>query len=113
RGQCWMALDFENSVSRFDTQSDKFDISKPAPLWSYERNSTFGKYLFSMSVEFDKAQADFAKAKELGYSPLVARLKDWDLTVPDRELLPSKSGGSGTAATRETSNPSTEISARA
>lgn len=78
RGQSWMGLDLWNSLGKVDlTPPLSPRLSRPKKLYSGVRyNDPLGGYTFGMfpsllqvQAEYTNAQADFAKAKELGYQP--------------------------------------------
>lgn len=66
RAECWMGIDFNNMMDRYN----KFGIGATATFASLGKLPMFGGGgLFDQSEEYKNAQADFKKAKELGYTP--------------------------------------------
>jgi TIR domain len=71
RGQCWMSLDLWNSLGKVEkTTPSSLLLQKPWAASPFNK-SPFGAFtsLLQVQEEYTNAQADFAKAKELGYQP--------------------------------------------
>ncbi|MCA9742709.1 MAG: toll/interleukin-1 receptor domain-containing protein [Deferribacteres bacterium] len=69
RAECYMGIDFNKMIERFN----KPIVGGQTRLTGFASLGTtsamFGSGLLFQSEEYKKAQADFQKAKELGYSP--------------------------------------------
>ncbi|MFQ5628884.1 MAG: TIR domain-containing protein [bacterium] len=68
RGECWMGVDFDNMMHRFNKTKIAGGIGKYYTPGAISGLLGAGN-LFFQSEEFKKAQEDFKKAKELGYTP--------------------------------------------